>query len=137
MNTAAPALAGIDHVHVFVADRVKAVDWYRRVLGFEPLAEYASWAAGGGPLTIADASGRVHLALFERPTRPHRGTVALGTDAQEFAAWRERLARELPEPPTYEDHDLSVSIYFSDPDGNPYEITTCEHEALRGRRAGG
>jgi catechol-2,3-dioxygenase len=29
----APQLTGIDHIHVFVSDRVAAEDWYRRVLG--------------------------------------------------------------------------------------------------------
>jgi catechol 2,3-dioxygenase-like lactoylglutathione lyase family enzyme len=29
----APKLTGIDHIHVFVSDRVAAEDWYRRVLG--------------------------------------------------------------------------------------------------------
>jgi hypothetical protein len=31
--TMAPKLTGIDHIHVFVSDRVAAEHWYRRVLG--------------------------------------------------------------------------------------------------------
>jgi catechol-2,3-dioxygenase len=27
---------------------------------------------------------------------------------------------------SFEDHAVSVSLYFADPDGNPYEITTGE-----------
>ncbi len=128
-----PPLTGIDHVHLRVADRVAAVAWYRRVLGFEPIAEFIEWAQDGGPLTIADAAGSVHLALFELPPKVGAGVVAMRTDGAGFIAWREHLARELGQPPRVEDHRLALSMYFADPDGNPFEITTYEHDAARGR----
>jgi catechol-2,3-dioxygenase len=28
------------------------------------------------------------------------------------------------------DHGLAWSLYFADPDGNPYEITTYDHAAV-------
>lgn len=130
----APPLMGVDHVHVFVADRPAAVRWYAQVMGMAPVAELAGWAVGGGPLTLADAAGSVHLALFESPAGDaprNRSTVALRTSAAGLLAWRERLQREGGLAPTLEDHDLSLSLYFRDPDGNPYEITTYEHEAAR------
>jgi catechol-2,3-dioxygenase len=37
----------------------------------------------------------------------------------------------LGSAPRCEDHALALSMYFSDPDGNPFEITTYEHEAAR------
>jgi catechol-2,3-dioxygenase len=37
----------------------------------------------------------------------------------------------LSTAPTLEDHDLSVSLYFHDPDGNPFEITTYEYQAVK------
>lgn len=120
----APALDAVDHVHVFVADRAAAVDWYRRVMGLEPAPELAHWAADGGPLTLRDAGDRVHLALFERPRQPCRSTVALRVAAPAYRQWRAHLHGVLPTPPTEEDHGAARSIYFSDPDGNPYEITT-------------
>ena len=74
----APKLTGIDHIHVFVSDRRAAEDWYRRVLGLVRAPALETWAGGGGPLTIADESGRVHLALFERPGQSCRSAIALG-----------------------------------------------------------
>jgi catechol 2,3-dioxygenase-like lactoylglutathione lyase family enzyme len=128
----APAIARVDHVHVFVRDRAAATAWYARVLGMQPVGAFAHWAADGGPLTVADASGAVHLALFERPPQPNRATVALAVDAAGFAAWQAHLRATLGAGSVrLEDHGLSLSIYFSDPDGNPYEITTYEVEGKR------
>lgn len=126
-----PDIDGVDHVHVFVADRRAAEDWYARVLGMKALPEYRHWAEDGGPLTLADAGGTVHIALFERPTGPHRSTVALRTSAGGLAAWQRHLIEQLALPPSIEDHDQSVSLYFADPDGNPYEITSYESAAAR------
>jgi catechol-2,3-dioxygenase len=126
-----PPLAGVDHVHVFVADRRAAEAWYASVLGMNALPEFRHWAADGGPLTVADAGGTVHIALFERPTRPHRSTVALRTSAAGLAAWQRHLSETLPQPPSLEDHEQSLSLYFADPDGNPYEITSYEAAAAR------
>jgi catechol 2,3-dioxygenase-like lactoylglutathione lyase family enzyme len=132
MNAAAaPGVRSIDHVHVFVADRAAAERWYARVLGFRRLREYEFWAADGGPLTVSNGDGSVHIALFERPAQKCRSTIALGVGAAEFLAWQAHLERELRAPPTIEDHELSLSLYFSDPDGNPYEITTYEYAAAK------
>ena len=84
---AAPALTGVDHVHVLVHDRTAATAWYRRVMGLVP-------------------------------------AIALGVDAPGFMQWREHLAGALGTAPPLVDHDLSLSLYFHDPDGNPYEVTT-------------
>jgi catechol 2,3-dioxygenase-like lactoylglutathione lyase family enzyme len=127
----APPLHGIDHVHVFVRDRAAATSWYRDVMGFGVAPEFAGWAGGGGPLTLRDAGDHVHLALFERPGQPNRATIALRVDAAGLATWHGHLSLWLGQPPVVEDHELSVSLYFSDPDGNPFEITTYEHAAAR------
>jgi catechol 2,3-dioxygenase-like lactoylglutathione lyase family enzyme len=132
MSVAAPPLTGVDHVHVMVRDRRAAIAWYREVLGLEPVAALASWAQDGGPLTLADAAERVHIALFER-VRPaaNASTLALGVDGAAFGAWREHLQRVLGRPVEVVDHDLSLSLYFRDPDGNPYEITTYDVKTAR------
>ena len=127
----APTLKNIDHVHVFVADRVAAEAWYARMLGFTRIVALESWAADGGPLTIADASGAIHVALFEGAPIRTRSTLAFGTDAVQFLAWRQHLAQVLGHSVSQEDHGMALSLYFSDPDGNPFEITTYEHEAAR------
>lgn len=129
-----PRLEAFDHVHVFVAQRDAAERWYRDVLGFERMAELAAWADDGGPLTLGDASGTIHLALFEREPRPCRSTVALRATAVEYLRWKDHLDRLLPGQVTEEDHGLSVSLYLADPDGNPYEITTYEVALVRQAR---
>ena len=94
----------------------------------------AFWAPAGGPLTLANASGTIHLALFERPAAAKcRSTIALGTSAEGLHAWQRHLASELGKEPARVDHQVSWSIYFEDPDGNPYEITTYDYDALAGR----
>jgi catechol-2,3-dioxygenase len=131
-NTTAPSLTGIDHIHVYVADRAAAEAWYARVLGLTRLPQLAFWATGGGPLTLGDASGSVHLALFEQqPMRQVRSTIALGASAAQFMAWRTHLVSALGRELALSDHQVSWSIYFADPDGNPFEITTYEYAAVR------
>lgn len=131
----APSLQAFDHVHIFVADRPASEAWYREVLGFERVTELEFWAADGGPLTLTDSLGSIHLALFEREPRPCRSTIALRASAAEFERWRQHLTRCLPGKVTEEDHQASVSLYFSDPDGNPYEITTYDVATLKQRSA--
>lgn len=132
-----PALDRIDHIHVYVSDRAAAERWYARVLGFGRLPELAFWAAGGGPLTVANGAGTVHLALFERPREKCRSTIAFAASAEQFAAWHRHLAAELGAPPALEDHQITWSLYFSDPDGNPFEITCYDCAALAGELGAG
>ena len=129
---AAPPLQRIDHVHVFVRDRAAAVRWYAEVLGLAPLPEFVHWASGGGPLTLADTGGTVHVALFESPgAQANRATVALGVDGAAFAHWQRHLGAALGTLPTVHDHGAALSMYFDDPDGNPFEITSFDAEAAR------
>src|SRR4051812_40185728 len=126
-----PELERVDHVHVFVADRPAAEQWYVRVLGLKRLEALEHWASDGGPLTVGNASGSIHIALFERPaTAKSRSTIALATSAEGLLDWQRHLASALGKAPTLVDHQVSWSIYFEDPDGNPYEITTYDYDAL-------
>lgn len=129
-----PSLQGIDHIHVFVQDRAAAEQWYAKVMGLSRSPGLEFWAHDGGPLTIQDSDNTVHIALFERPHQVNRATVALRTTADGLRAWQARLAGFPELNVTYEDHEVALSIYFSDPDGNPYEITTYEHQAFRANR---
>jgi catechol 2,3-dioxygenase-like lactoylglutathione lyase family enzyme len=76
-----PAFEAIDHLHLNVSDRPAAEAWYARVLGLRRLAAYEHWAQDGGPLTVADADGRLNLALFERPPQGGVPTIALRVTA--------------------------------------------------------
>lgn len=126
----APTLDRIDHIHVFVADRAAAERWYADVLGLRRIDAMAFWSADGGPLTIGNTSDSIHLALFERAAEKCRSTIALGATAAEFLAWRAHLAQVLGRPLDAVDHHIAWSIYFSDPDGNPFEITSYDHAPL-------
>lgn len=128
-----PPLSAIDHVHVFVRDRHAAERWYAQMLGLTRSPSLEFWAMDGGPLTVQDSANTVHIALFERGPQPNRATIALRTSAAGLHNWFTHLQAsglrvEL------EDHQVSFSIYFSDPDGNPYEITTYEHAAFAAAR---
>lgn len=143
--TGGSAVTGVDHVELYVTDAPAAADWYERVLGVAPDDAFAEWwEAGTGPLMLA--AGDTKLALFERASAtrgegvsPRR--VAFGTDADGFLGFLDRLP-ELSltdsdgDPVTradVSDHGLSYSLYFTDPDGNPLELTTNDHDEVTAR----
>lgn len=130
-----PDIHGIDHIHVYARDRAAAEAWYRRVLGLIRVPELESWSPGRGPLTVANAAGTLKLALFERPEVVPGAVTALGVDADGFLQWRAHLRKELGTQPEAVDHELSWSMYFLDPDGNGYEITSYDYAALKIRLA--
>lgn len=121
-----PELKGIDHVHVNVKNWSEAQAWYGTVLGFKPVEKLMAWAVENGPLTLADPSGKVHLALFQSDAPPD-ATVAFGASGEQFLAWRTHLENHSLEV-RLADHQLSWSMYFCDPFENMYEITTYEYD---------
>ena len=126
-----PSIDRIDHVHLFVSERGRAERWYQDVLGLQRVPEMQFWALEpGGPLTVANGAGTVHLALFERAAQPCRSTIALAVGKDDFLAWRAHLSRALGRRPDLQDHRISWSMYFSDPDGNPFEVTSYDYAAL-------
>jgi catechol 2,3-dioxygenase-like lactoylglutathione lyase family enzyme len=138
----------LDHVHVFVSDRAAAVAWYAEVLGLEKRYDYTEHGDPRGPIVLSSDGGETHLALFERRRqRPSDGpgsqTVAFRVAGAGFLRFLGRLAdldlrgaqgaRVMADDLV--DHGNSYSIYFCDPDGNPYEITTYDHGVVRGQVA--
>ncbi len=123
-----PKLNGIDHVHVYVTSWTEAEYWYKTVLGFERVEKLMSWAVGNGPLTLADPSGKVHLALFESE-KTGNSTIAFGATGEEFLAWKTHLEKQSLTV-RLADHDFTWSLYFSDPDDNLHEITTFDHACV-------
>ena len=128
----------IDHVEIFVTNRPLACEWYGRVLGFQPVEEFAGWA-DAGPLMIANDDNQM-IALFSGPAqdghriRGHR-RVAFRVSADEFAEFVQGSAA-WSNPPlgrdAIQDHSLAISVYFTDPFGNPLEVTTYDYaEAKR------
>ncbi|MCC4832728.1 VOC family protein [Shewanella sp. 1_MG-2023] len=115
-----------DHIHIYVEDRAKALTWYQEVMGFEPVAPLSFWAVDNGPLVIAHDD--LHLALFES-SAAKRTTVAFGVDANNFSLWQQKLSDNEVQF-NVSDHQITWSIYFSDPDGNPYEITSFDYDEI-------
>lgn len=124
-------LQGIDHLALAVRDVEKSARWYIDVLGFEPRHE-GMW--DGIPVFVG--KGDTALALFplrnESTAHGNRGQVrmlhfALRATRENFlAAQRELKARGIGFE--FQDHEISHSIYFHDPDGHEVEITTYEVE---------
>ena len=123
-------LEGIDHVALSVRDVERSAQWYMDVLGFERRYEEL-W--NGIPTFIA--KGTTAIALFpirDRDSRPgaHAGGIdmlhlAFRANRKNFlAAQRELKEREITFE--FQDHEISHSIYFRDPDGHELEITTYE-----------
>jgi len=127
-----PKMSGIDHVHVYVANWNDAEKWYQDVLGFKRVERFMVWAVGGGPLTLENVEGDVHVALFEREDHPDTSAIAFGATGEEFLAWKSHLEGQGLEL-RISDHDLAYSLYFSDPWGNLHEITTYDHDQVRGQ----
>jgi catechol 2,3-dioxygenase-like lactoylglutathione lyase family enzyme len=123
-------LEGIDHVALSVRDVERAAQWYIDVLGFERRHD-GMW--DGIPVFIG--KGTTAIALFpvrsrETSTTPERGGVrmlhlAFGANRKSFLAVQEELKRRGIQF-EFQDHEISHSIYFSDPDGHKLEITTYE-----------
>lgn len=125
----APSLDGIDHIHINVSDRAKSERWYNEVLGFSRVRELEFWATDGGPLTLADTKGRIHIALFESDNIQST-TIALKASSAGLTEWIHHLSSSgIRVKPV--DHEVSWSLYFKDIDGNPFEITTYEYDDFK------
>ncbi|HLL75423.1 MAG TPA: VOC family protein [Pyrinomonadaceae bacterium] len=135
----------IDHVHVYVADRRAAACWYKDVLGLEVCHDIEG-DDDGGPLVVSSDGGSTGLALFKsRPTAARTSTtVAFRVGGAGFLEFLGRLAslkveggngRTLAASDVV-DHDYCYSLYFNDPDGNPYELTTYDYDDVRVRLEG-
>src|SRR5438105_3273972 len=123
-------LEGIDHVALSVSDVERAAQWYIDVLGFERRHE-GVW--DGGPVFVG--KGTTSLALFPAPSRSTSSGpadirmlhLALRADRENFLVAQQELKQRGIEF-EFEDHEISHSIYFSDPDGHKLEITTYDLE---------
>lgn len=127
-------LERLDHIHIHVADRPAAERWYHQVLGLERHPRLEVWAVPHGPLMLRNTTGTIQLALFKRPPEPNRATVAFGVEGPAFLAWCQHLTEKLKTATVPVDHGLAWSIYFADPDGNPFEITTYDYAHVAGSR---
>ena len=121
---------GIDHLALSVRDVERAAQWYIDVLGFERRYQ-GMW--DGVPVFIG--KGATALALFpvrERSTSSGPADIrllhlAMRANRKNFLAAQEEL-KQRGIKFEFQDHEISHSIYFRDPDGHQLEITTYELE---------
>jgi len=123
-------LEGIDHVALAVRDVERSARWYIEVLGFERLHE-GMW--NGIPVFIG--KGTTAIALFPvrgddsksatRTSKIRMLHLAFRANRNGFLSAQEELKRRGIKF-EFQDHEISHSIYFRDPDGHELEITTYE-----------
>jgi catechol 2,3-dioxygenase-like lactoylglutathione lyase family enzyme len=137
----------MDHVETLVPDLDAGIDWMKRCFGLHEVEAFSAVGGEGGPVMLTSDDSYTKVALFQGepagfgPVRGHR-VVAFRTDARSFL----RFIEYAPQIPVHEedgrpfaagsrlqveDHEVSMSVYFRDPWGNPYELTTYEVEPVR------
>ena len=125
-----PATARLGAVRLQVADLARSLEWYRRVLGLEPLdgdlpdreARVARLVVPGGDSPLVE--------LHERPGAapvPRRGRLGLYhyaillPDRPALGRFLRHLS-ELGERAGMSDHFVSEALYLTDPDGLGIEV---------------
>lgn len=119
---------GIDHVAMSVRDVERSAQWYIDVLGFKRLYQ-GMW--DGVPVFIG--KGTTALALFPVRERSRSSApadirmlhLALRASRRNFLTAQDELERRGIKF-EFQDHEISHSIYFRDPDGHQLEVTTYE-----------
>jgi catechol 2,3-dioxygenase-like lactoylglutathione lyase family enzyme len=120
----------LDHIALSVRDVSRSAQWYAEVLGFKRLHE-GKW--NGIPVFVGNAAAAI--ALFpasEEVGSASADRAAVRTLHFAFRADRENFSRARDELQKraisfeFQDHEVSHSIYFRDPDGHKIEITTYE-----------
>jgi catechol 2,3-dioxygenase-like lactoylglutathione lyase family enzyme len=120
----------LDHIALSVRDVSRSAQWYAEVLGFKRLHE-GKW--NGIPVFVGNAAAAI--ALFpasEEVGSASADRAAVRTLHFAFRADRENFSRARDELKKraisfeFQDHEVSHSIYFRDPDGHKIEITTYE-----------
>ena len=119
-------LQGLDHVALPVLDQAASAKWYQEVLGLERVYEDA-W----GEMPVMLVAHGTGVALFpSEATETGVPTsrilhVAFRVDRANFDAAQRMLATHGIRFES-QDHLVSHSIYFTDPDGHQLELTTYE-----------
>src|SRR5262249_37270810 len=125
--------------------RERSAVWFERGLGLRREARLSAGASDpAGPLFLSTSEGNHCLALVQGDTEHNPigdHTVAFDVTVADFL----KLVRELEilsltdrggsiltNDDVY-DHQLSWSLYFLDPDGNRFELTSYEYEAIGAR----
>ena len=122
-------LQNIDHIHVFVSDRQKALDWYNNILGLKP-SEKMIVLPESGPLMIRNDEGNINIALFKGKSQDNDAVIAFKVSGEDFINCHNTINDSFTENIEVIDHKIQFSIYFEDPFRNPYEITSYDYDML-------
>jgi catechol 2,3-dioxygenase-like lactoylglutathione lyase family enzyme len=122
-------LEGIDHVAMSVRNVERSAQWYIDVLGFEHRHQ-GVWDGiptfiGKGTTAIALFPIKSNVKVSSQPAEIRMLHLAFRADRKNFLAAQEELRRRGIKF-EFDDHKISHSIYFRDPDGHQLEITTYE-----------
>ncbi len=123
-------LQHLDHIAITVTDMERSIRWYQEVLGME--RRFADeWGDAPAMMMLGNSGVALFPARTSNPQkRPDNNTLAMRHFA--FLATRadfEQAQEELRQRGIefeFQDHTVSHSIYFEDPDGHEVEITTYE-----------
>lgn len=125
-------ILGVDTVAVVVADRRRALAWYRDVLGLQ-VAYVGPLDSGDAPSSATDPGHwiemgprrpltRLHLCEMEGETEPGPTGITLLTEdiRREYERMRDRGVRFLYPPKKMEWGEWLCE--FEDPDGNRFDL---------------
>jgi catechol 2,3-dioxygenase-like lactoylglutathione lyase family enzyme len=123
-------LQAVDHVAISVRDVERSAQWYIDVLGFERQHDHV-WK--GFPVFVGRNDAAVAIFPIQRNDNSKASSnppvrvlhFAFRTNRSGFVAAQQEL-NERKIPFDFQDHHISHSIYFADPDGHKIEITTYE-----------
>lgn len=135
----------IDHVELLVPDRYEAATWYEKVFGLEIVKDLEDWCEPHhGPLMLSSDGGKTMLALLRgepRAEHPEAGPtlIAFRVTGERFLDFIDRSSTlELAPGETIalsrddvRNHDHAYSVYFSDPWGNRFAVTTYDVKFVR------
>ncbi len=119
----------LDHVALVVSNLPASVEWYKNMFGLKPVYVEDWWSDTEAFLSI----GETIVALFQDNTKEQEPLnknkkgchSAFRTDRASFEAYKISFQQnEMPH--RFVDHKRTLSIYFYDPDGYEWEITTYE-----------
>jgi len=122
----------LNHAVLFVRDVKRSTEFYRTVLGFEPLTDMAS-LRGAAFLRAPGSTNDHDLGLFEIGAEAGASGAGRSTVGLYHLAWEvdtlaelERIAAKLAEVGALtgaSDHSTTKALYAKDPDGLEFEVS--------------